>query len=217
MKRAACVIGAILAVLGTPPLGAQQPTGTVRGSVTNSATQQPLAGVSVTVGRRAAATRADGGYVLTDVPAGSDTVRARLIGYAPAKQAVAVAGGDTVTVDLAMTPRAVNLASVVVVGYGTQRAGDLTTSASQLSAEDFNTGTITSPQQLIENKIPGVEVVDNNEPGGGLSIRVRGTASVTALSEPLYIVDGVPLGTGSGGGLSAGRRAPHFPPPPPKP
>src|SRR4029077_9817120 len=126
MKRAACVIGAILAVLGTPPLGAQQPTGTVRGRVTNAATQQPLAGVSITVGRRAAVTRTDGGYVVNDVPAGSDSVRARLIGYAPAKQAVTVTGGDTVTVDLAMTARAVNLASVVVVGYGQQRAGDVT-------------------------------------------------------------------------------------------
>jgi TonB-dependent starch-binding outer membrane protein SusC len=210
MRRAGCVIGGLLAVLGAAPLAAQQGSGTVRGRVTNAATQQPLAGVSVTVGRRAAVTRMDGGYVVNDVPAGTDTVRARLIGYAPAVQAVTVAGGDTVTVDLAMAPRAVNLASVVVVGYGTKRAGDLTTSASQLSAEDFNTGTISSPQQLIENKVPGVEVVDNNEPGGGLSIRVRGTASVTALSEPLYIVDGVPLGTGSGGGLSAGRDPLNF-------
>ena len=210
MRRAGCVIAALLAVLWVAPLRAQQASGTIRGRVTNAATQQPLAGVSVTVGRRAAVTRADGGYLLNDVPAGTDTVRARLIGYAPAKQPVTVAGGDTVTVDLAMTARAVSLASVVVVGYGTQRAGDLTTSASQLSADDFNTGTITSPQQLIENKIPGVQVVDSNEPGGGLSIRVRGTASVTASSEPLYIVDGVPLGTGSGGGLSAGRDPLNF-------
>ena len=210
MRRTRCGIGALLGVLWVAPLSAQQATGTVRGRVTNAATQQPLAGVSVTVGRRAAVTRVDGGYLLTDVPAGPDTVHARLIGYAPATQPVTVAGGDTVTVDLAMTPRAVNLASVVVVGYGTKRAGDMTTSASQLSAEDFNTGTITSPQQLIEDKIPGVQVVDNNEPGGGLSIRIRGTASVTAASEPLYVVDGVPLGTGSGGGLSAGRDPLNF-------
>jgi TonB-linked SusC/RagA family outer membrane protein len=210
MRRLRCVIGALLAVLGTAPLCAQQPTGTIRGRVTDAATQRPLAGVSVTVGRRAAVTGADGRYLVNDVPAGTDSVRARLIGYAPATQAVTVAGGDTVTVDLAMTVRAVNLASVVVVGYGTQRAGDLTTSASQLGAEDFNRGTIASPQQLIADKIPGVQVVDNNEPGGGLSIRVRGTASVTASSEPLYIVDGVPLGTGSGGGLSAGRDPLNF-------
>jgi len=201
MKRAACVIGAILAVLGTAPLGAQQPTGTVRGRVSNAATQQPLAGVSITVGRRAAVTRTDGGYVVNDVPAGSDSVRARLIGYAPAKQAVTVAGGDTVTVDLAMTPRAVNLASVVVVVYGQQRAGDVTTSVTQVASKDFNTGPIVTPQSLIENKIAGVQVIDNNQPGGGISIRIRGQASYTAGSEPLYVVDGVPLGTGSGGGI----------------
>ena len=210
MRRLRCIIAALAAVLWIAPLSAQQATGTIRGRVSNAATQQPLAGVSVTVGRRAAVTRADGRYLLSDVPAGTDTVRGRLIGYAPATQAVTVAGGDTVTVDLGMTARAINLASVVVVGYGTKRAGDLTTSASQLGAEDFNPGTITSPQQLIEDKIPGVQVVDNNEPGGGLSVRVRGTASVTALSEPLYIVDGVPLGTGSGGGLSAGRDPLNF-------
>src|SRR6184192_2959905 len=210
MRRARCGIGALLGVLWVAPLGAQQATGTVRGRVTNAATQQPLAGVSVTVGRRAAVTRADGGYLLADVPAGPDSVHARLIGYSPATQPVTVTGGDTVTVDLAMTARAVNLASVVVVGYGTKRAGDITTSASQLTSEDFNVGTITSPQQLIEDKIPGVQLVDNNEPGGGLSIRVRGTASVTASSEPLYVVDGVPLGTGSGGGLSAGRDPLNF-------
>src|SRR6266566_10046253 len=179
MRRVRGIITSLLAVLWTAPLCAQQATGTIRGRVSNAATQQPLAGVSVTVGRRAAVTRADGRYLVNEVPPGTDTVRARLIGYAPATQVVTVASGDTVTVDLAMTPRAVNLASVVVVGYGTKRAGDITTSASQLSSEDFNTGTITSPQQLIEDKIPGVQVVDNNEPGGGLSIRVRGTASVT--------------------------------------
>src|SRR5204862_8105804 len=128
-----------------------------------------------------------------------------LTGYRPEMRPVPVTGGATRAVDCGMTPRVVKLASGVVVGYGTKRAGDITTSASQMSSEDFNTGTITSPQQLIEDKIPGVQVVDNNEPGGGLSIRVRGTASVTAFSEPLYVVDGVPLGTGSGGGLSAGR------------
>src|ERR1051325_5247014 len=84
---------------GAAPLVAQQATGTVRGRVTNAATQQPLAGVSVTVGRRDEVTRMDAGYVVSDVPAGTDTVRPRLIAYAPAVQAVTVPGGDTVTLD----------------------------------------------------------------------------------------------------------------------
>src|SRR2546430_11634880 len=84
MRRARWGIGALLGVLWVAPLGAQQATGTVRGHVTNAATQQPLAGVSVTVGRRAAVTRADGGYLLTDVPAGPGTPHARLIRDPPA-------------------------------------------------------------------------------------------------------------------------------------
>jgi len=198
-----------LAVLCAAPLCAQE-TGAVRGRVTDQATQQPLSGVTITVANRSALSQSDGRYLVTAVAAGSYTLRARMIGYGAATQEVTVAGGDTVTVDLSMTGQAVRLSEVVVVGYGTQRAGDITTAVTQVSSKDFNTGTIVSAQQLIENKIAGVQVVDNNEPGGGLSIRVRGTASVTASSEPLYIVDGVPLGTGSGGGLSAGRDPLNF-------
>src|SRR2546430_17685749 len=61
-----------------------------------------LSGVSVAVGGRGALTQADGRYVVTGVPAGTDTLRTRMIGYAPAKRAVTVAGGDTVVVDLTL-------------------------------------------------------------------------------------------------------------------
>ena len=67
-----------------------------------------------------------------------------------------------------------------------------------------------SPEQLIQSKVPGVQVVDNNEPGGGISIRIRGATSINASSDPLYVIDGVPVGTGAGGGLSAGRNPLNF-------
>src|SRR5438874_2128847 len=210
MRRRCCIIAALLAVLWTAPLSAQQPIGTIRGRVTDAATQQPLSGVTVSARGRAAQTQADGRYFMNGVPAGSDSLRARMIGYAPAARAVTVGRGDTTVVDIALTPQAVRLSEVVVVGYGERRAGEITGSVTQVNSAQFNTGTIVSPQQLIENKVAGVEVVDNNEPGGGLSIRVRGQATVNAGSEPLYVVDGVPLGTGSGGGLSAGRDPLNF-------
>src|SRR5690242_3610028 len=210
MRRAGCVIAGLLAVLAAPPLGAQQGSGTVRGRVTDAATQQPLVGATVSVGARRALSQGDGRYVVTAVPAGVDSLRVRLIGYARGAQAVTIAEHDTVVVDLALTSQAVSLSEVVVTGYGTQRAGNLTGSQAQVNAEQFNTGRVLSPQLLIEDKVPGVQVVDNNEPGGGLSIRIRGQASVNAGSEPLYVVDGVPLGTGSGAGLSTGRDALNF-------
>ncbi len=208
MKRLRYVSGALLTVLGMAPLGAQQRTGTIRGRVSDDATRQPLLGVAVAVGSRAALTLADGRYVITGVPAGADTVRARMLGYAPARRPVTVVGGQTVVVDLALTAQAVGLSEVVVTGYGVQRAGDITGAVTAVTESQFNTGRILSPQLLIQSKVPGVQVVDNNEPGGGLSIRIRGPTSVNASSEPLYVIDGVPLGTGAGGGLSLVGRDP---------
>jgi len=199
-------MGALLAVLWSAPLGAQQASGTVRGRVSDDATHQPLSGVSVAVGGRGALTQADGRYVVTGVPAGTDTLRTRMIGYAPAKRAVTVAGGDTVVVDLTLNAQAVSLSEIVVTGYGTQRAGNVTGAVTQVSSTEFNTGRVITPQALIQGKVAGVQVVDNNEPGGSLSIRIRGATSVNASSDPLYVIDGMPVTSV----LSAGRDALNF-------
>ena len=194
----------------TAPLVAQQATGTIHGRITDNTTQQPIAGVLVSVGTRSARTQPDGRYVISGVPAGSDLVRARLIGYVAASQPALVAAGDSVAIDLALAPQAVDLSAIVVTGYGVQRVGDITGSVTSVHDSQFNTGRVTSPQMLIQSKVAGVQVVDNNEPGGGLALRIRGPTSATASSDPLYVVDGVPLGTGSGTGLSAGREALNF-------
>ncbi len=210
MRRINHLTCALLALSWTAPLVAQQPTHTIRGRITDNSTQQPIVGVVVTVGGRSAITQSDGRYAITGVPGGSDLLHARLIGYQPANQPVMVAGDETVVVDVALTPSAVGLSAVVVTGYGVQRVGDITGSVTAVSDSQFNTGRVVSPQMLIQSKVAGVQVVDNNDPGGGLSLRIRGPTSVTASSEPLYVVDGVPLGTGSGGGLSAGRDPLNF-------
>ena len=212
MRRIHHVMCALLtaATTWTAPLVAQQATGTIRGRITDNTTQQPIAGVLVSVGTRSARTQPDGRYVISGVPAGSDLVHARLIGYVAGSQPVMVAGGDSVAVDLALAPQAVDLSAIVVTGYGEQRAGDITGSVTAVHDSQFNTGRVVSPQMLIQSKVAGVQVVDNNDPGGGLSLRIRGPTSATASSEPLYVVDGVPLGTGSGGGLSAGRDPLNF-------
>ncbi|MEK6768692.1 MAG: SusC/RagA family TonB-linked outer membrane protein, partial [Gemmatimonadota bacterium] len=210
MRRPRFIFGALLAVLWATPLRAQQPTGTIRGRVIDDATQQPLSAVTVTVGSRGARTQADGGYLIGGVPAGTDTLRARLLGYAPATRPVTVVGGQTLVVDLAMTAQAIGLSEIVVVGYGEQSAGNITGAVSQVGTAEFNPGRIISPALLIQNKVAGVQVVDNNEPGGGLSVRIRGTTSINASSEPLYVIDGMPVGNYAGGGLSAGRDPLNF-------
>lgn len=192
------------------PLRAEAQTGTIRGRVNTDVSGQPLAGATVSFGSRSTQTRSDGQYVLTGVPVGTDTLRARLIGYTAAGRIVTVRAGQTVDADIILAARAVSLSEIVVTGYGEQRAGNITGAVTQVSSEDFNTGRIISPEELIRSKVPGVQVVDNNEPGGGFSLRIRGATSINASSEPLFVVDGVPLGTGAGGGLSAGRNPLNF-------
>ena len=205
MHRSHYPMCALLALTWTAALAAQQPTGTIRGRITDNTTQQPIAGVTITVGNRSAQTHDDGRFTISGVPAGSDLLRARMIGYAQINQPVMVGSGETVAVDLALTAQAIGLSEVVVTGYGQQRAGNITGAVTAVGDSQFNTGRVISPQMLIQSKVAGVQVVDNNDPGGGLSIRIRGATSVNASSEPLYVVDGVPLGNGAGGGLSAGR------------
>lgn len=212
MSRLPNVLGALLALIWITPLHAQEPTSTIRGRITDNTTQQPISGATVAVAGRSALTQADGRYTLARVPVGAATLVARMVGYAPASQPIIVAEGDGNVVDLTLTAQAINLSEIVVTGYGEQRAGNITGAVTQLSSEEFNPGRIISPEQLIQNKIPGVQVVESNEPGGGVSIRVRGPTSVDASSEPLYVVDGVPVGiaNGAGGGLSAGRNPMNF-------
>ncbi len=210
MRRARWIIGTLLAVLWIAPLRAQAPSGTIRGRVIDAATQQPISGVTVTVGNRAALTQADGRYTITGLPSGTYPLKTRMIGYAPVTQSVAVGGAQPGVVDLALTAQAISLAEIVVTGYGEQRVGDITGAVAQVVPEQFNPGRIVSPEQLIQSKVAGAQVVDNNEPGGGLSIRIRGATSVNASSDPLYVIDGVPVGTGAGGGLSAGRNPLNF-------
>ena len=99
---------------------------------------------------------------------------------------------------------------LIPIGYGEQRAGDVTGAVTQVGAAHFNTGRIVSPEQLIQSTVAGVQVVDNDEVGGAVAVRIRGAASLVAGGDPLYVIDGMPVLPGTGGGLSAGRDPLNF-------
>ena len=90
----------ILAAVWVVSLHAQEPGGTIRGRVTDEATQLPIRGATVTISGRTAETRADGGYQLTDLPTGTDTVRVTMIGYSPSAQPVTLVAGQTIDLDV---------------------------------------------------------------------------------------------------------------------
>ena len=172
------------------PLLALAQNRAISGKVTDG-TGTGLPGVTVvvpgtTVG---ASTGADGEFTL-QVPATATTLSFSFVGYA--SQQVNIVGKSTVNVSLKDDATALN--DVVVVGYGTVKKSDLTGAVAALGPKEFNKGTFTSPDQLIQGRASGVQVTQNSgQPGGASTIRIRGNSAVTGTGQPLYVVDGVPL------------------------
>ena len=85
------------------------------------------------------------------------------------------------------------LDEVVVIGYGSLQRKDVTSSITSVKAEDMNVGAYTEPGQLWQGKVPGLVVVQNSDPNGGVnSINLRGASTLSGSSAPLYVVDGIP-------------------------
>jgi TonB-linked SusC/RagA family outer membrane protein len=172
---------------------------TVSGRVTEANSGRPLpnAQVGIVGTRLGAVTNADGRYTIVNVPDGPQTIRVILIGFAPQTRQIVV-GTEPVTADFTMTAQAVQLQAVVSVGYGTQRRQDVTGSVASVRVEDVPVAVTANVGQMLEGRVAGAQVTQNNgAPGGGLSIRIRGTNSITANSEPLYVIDGVPAIVGT--------------------
>lgn len=105
--------------------------------------------------------------------------------------------------DIYLSPISTDLNEVVVIGYGTSKKKDLTGAVATISTKDFNKGQVTTPDQLIQGKAPGIQITLNSgQPGAGSTVRIRGGASLGATNDPLYVIDGVPLTTGSIGNIA---------------
>ncbi|MBW3628309.1 MAG: SusC/RagA family TonB-linked outer membrane protein, partial [Gemmatimonadetes bacterium] len=177
--------------------------GTITGLVTGSG-ERPLAGAAVTVQGTTLAVRTgtNGRYTLANVPAGARTVRASFAGHAEGTRQVTVAAGQTVTANVALSPQAVQLEGLVAIGYGTAARRDVTGSISSVRAEEAITRAAPTAAiaTALQGRATGVQVVSNSgAPGAGVSVRVRGSNSISANSEPLYVIDGLPVAQGSSG------------------
>lgn len=168
---------------------------TVTGKVTDQENGQGLPGVTVLVKGTSSgtATGVDGGFSIS-VPSDDAVLVFRYVGYD--SKEVAVANQSTINVKLGAATK--NLQEVVVVGYGTQKREELTGSITSVSAESLRNVPIVSVDQALQGRAAGVQVTQNSgTPGAGIAVRVRGAASIGASNEPLYVVDGVPINTGS--------------------
>ena len=170
---------------------------TVTGKVTDEKNGAPLVAASVAVkGTNKGTTTAADGTFSINVASNQTTLVVTLLNYATKE--VQIAGKSNIIVALSQSTD--QLSDVVVIGYGSVRKKDLTGSVSTVTSKDFNTGAITTPEQLIAGKVAGVSIISNNgAPGSGSTIRIRGGASLNASNDPLIVIDGMPI---DGGGIS---------------
>ena len=149
---------------------------------------EPLIGVTVKeVGtQNAAVTDIDGRYTI-NVERGR-SLQFSYIGYTP--QTVTVTGGQ---MNLTLEEDNTTLNEVVVVGYGTMRRKDVTSSITTVQSKDLNTGVFSDPAQLLQGKVAGLVVTANGDPNGQPSISLRGASSLRGdAMSPYYVIDGIP-------------------------
>jgi iron complex outermembrane receptor protein len=193
------IFALVVGLLWSIPISAQTPvppTGTITGRVLDAETQQPVADVSVSVEgtRRGAVTGADGTFTIGGVPSGSQTVRARRIGFGAPVQVVTVPNGGSASVIFSMSRQAAVLEEVVTTGYGTQRRLAITGSVATIDANDAKVAVPTNVTNMIEGRATGVQITQNSgEPGAGAHVLIRGGTSISASNEPLYVIDGVAM------------------------
>ncbi len=190
------LVAALVASIALTRSAAAQATGGVRGTVTDSATGRGVGSARVLVPgtTRGAATDEQGRYILSGLPAGATTVSVQRIGFSAAQRSITVVAGQTTTADFVVRAVSVVLNQVVTIGYGTTSRQNVTSAIATVDSTAFKNIPVAGIDNAIQGKIPGVQVIQNSgEPGGGVSLRVRGPASLNAGNQPLYVIDGVPV------------------------
>ena len=173
----------------------------ITGKITDSKDGSALPGVSISAKGSSIGTTTgtDGSFRLT-VRSSVTTLIISSVGFAT--QEVSIEGKSMIDVHLVAS--SATLGEVIVsTGYGTAKKKDLTGSITQISSKDFQKGPQTSPLQLIQGKVPGVQIsTGSGMPGAGIYIRIRQGASLNASNDPLIVVDGIPLETGGISGVA---------------
>ena len=149
---------------------------------------EPLIGASVCVSgdKTGVTTDLDGNFTLAN--ALGKKIQISYIGYLT-KEILA----DKAKIEVRLVPNSELLDDVVVIGYGSMTRKDVTGSITTVKAEDLNVGAYTDPGQLLQGKVPGLVVVQNSDPNGGVnSMTLRGASTLNGSTSPLYVVDGIP-------------------------
>lgn len=169
---------------------------TIRGTVTDGETGEALPGVNVLVKGTTTGTitNVDGQYTLS-VPSNAQTIVFSSVGY----ETDEVELNNSTTIDMTLMPDIQSLSEVVVVGYGTQEKRDVTAAISSLDEEAIKQIPTANPVESMKGQVAGVDVLQGGgRPGQNPSITIRGRRSINASNDPLFVVDGVPMTSGTG-------------------
>lgn len=169
----------------------------VSGTVIDAENNSPLPGVSIILKSSNKGTTSDfnGNYQI--VANQGDILIFSYMGFSTIEKIV---NGNTLNISLQEDAQALD--EVVLIGYGSTRKKDLTGSVSQVDSKEFQKGFVTNAEGLIANKVPGVQITPiSGKPGAGSSFLLRGGASLSASNNPLFVIDGVPIGLEDGPGL----------------
>jgi TonB-dependent starch-binding outer membrane protein SusC len=200
MSRLRWLTALFVAAAILPAYASAQERGTITGQVVSQESMQPLQGAQVRVAGTTLGTltNAQGRFLIPNVPVGTRAVQVTFIGYRQASVEVAVREGATAEANVEMVIDVLGLDELVVIGYGVERRRAVTGAVGSMRAEaveDLPTPTI---DNALQGRIAGVQVTQNSgNPGAAISVRVRGSSSISAGNQPLYVIDGLPLNQGN--------------------
>ena len=164
---------------------------TVTGTVLDNTGETVIGASVIEKGQTGGVTTDIDGNFTIKVKKADATLVISYIGYKT--QEIALKGRNKIEVTL--EPSSEALEELVVVGYGTQKRSDITGSVASLSEDQMRQTIVTNADQMLQGKVAGVQVTQNSgAPGGATSVRIRGASSLNSSNEPLYIIDGVPMG-----------------------
>ena len=194
MKKKTNLLLLFCALFFTMNLHAQN---SLNGKVTDDVTSDPIAGVNVVIKGTSSGTASDfNGDFSINVKEG-DVLVFSYVGYSTSE----ITYNGELSIEVSLSEDASVLDEVLLIGYGSVRKDDLTGAADLITSDDFNQGSVLSPEQLISGKLAGVSVTSGGgAPGEGQAIRIRGLGSLSLTNSPLIVVDGVPLNDGGVGG-----------------
>lgn len=174
-----------------PLLQAQQTTVTVSGTVISGEDSKPLpmATVQIKGTNQGTVSDADGKFYLQNVPSDATLVFS-YVGMLSIEEAI---GGRSI-IDITLSPDVKQLEKVVVIGYGTAKKSQIVGSISRVTNEEISKQPVMNAVQGLQGKTAGVQIISSGEPGKQSQVRIRGTNTVTADANPIYVVDGV-IGT----------------------